>query len=102
MTKSRQRTQHEDGNAMTITPDQMRFTFSDTIAGYVTGFNRDTGVFTLRTSGGQEYPVRLKGHTYAWFVRNLGEPYHDATGQMREMLVEGTYLYVYGVFYPEG
>ncbi len=87
---------------MTITPNQMRFTFSDTIAGYVTGFDRDTGIFTLRTSGGQEYPVRLKGHTYAWFVRNLGEPYHDATGQMREMLIEGTLPVRLRHFLPRG
>ena len=36
------------------------------------------------------------------FVRNLGDPYHDATGQMREMLIAGRYLFVYGIFYPEG
>ncbi len=35
-------------------------------------------------------------------MRNLGEPYHDATGQMRDMLVPGRYLFVYGVYYPEG
>jgi mannose/cellobiose epimerase-like protein (N-acyl-D-glucosamine 2-epimerase family) len=87
---------------MTITPDKMRFTFSDTIAGYVTSFDREKGVFTLKTSGGVEYTVKLKGQTYAQFVRNLGEPYHDATGQMRDMLAEGRHVFVYGVFYPEG
>jgi mannose/cellobiose epimerase-like protein (N-acyl-D-glucosamine 2-epimerase family) len=87
---------------MTISPDRIRFTFSDTIAGYVTRFDRDAGVFTLRTSGGELYPVKLKGNTYAQFVRNLGEPYHDATGLIHEMLTEGRYLFVYGVYYPEG
>jgi len=86
---------------MTISLDQMRFTFSDTIAGYVTNFNRDTDAFTLKTSDGREYTVKLKGSTYAQFVRNLDDPYHDATGQMREMLVPGRFLYAYGVFYPE-
>jgi mannose/cellobiose epimerase-like protein (N-acyl-D-glucosamine 2-epimerase family) len=86
---------------MTITPEQMHFTFSDTVAGYVTQFDRNAGVFTLKTSGGTEYPVKLKGNTYAMFVRNLGDPYHDATGQIREMLTEGRYLFVYGIYYPE-
>lgn len=86
---------------MTISRDQMQFTFSDTIAGYVTHFDQATDTFTLRTSGGQEFPVRLKGNTYAQFVRNLEEPYHDATGQMRAMLTPGRYLFVYGTFYPE-
>ena len=87
---------------MTIAIDHMRFTFSDTVAGYVTEFDRDAGIFTLKTSGGEDYAVKLKGNTYAQFVRNLGEPYHDATGQMRDMLVPGRYLFVYGVYYPEG
>jgi len=86
---------------MTISPDNMRFTFSDTIAGYVTDFDRDADTFTLKTSGGQEYTVRFAANTYAQFVRNLGEPYHDATGQMRDMLVPGRYLFVYGIYYPE-
>jgi hypothetical protein len=39
--------------------------------------------------------------TYAQLVRNLGEPYHDSTGQMRDMLVPGRFLYVYGTFYAD-
>ena len=34
-------------------------------------------------------------------MRNLGEPYVDATGQMRDMLVPGRFLFAYGVFYPQ-
>ncbi|MBI5961346.1 MAG: AGE family epimerase/isomerase, partial [Chloroflexi bacterium] len=86
---------------MTISPEQMRFTFSDTIAGYVTTFDRDKDTFKLKTSDGREYTVKLKGSTYAQFVRNLGDPYHDATGQIREMLTKGRFVFVYGVFYPE-
>jgi mannose/cellobiose epimerase-like protein (N-acyl-D-glucosamine 2-epimerase family) len=86
---------------MTTAPDQVRFSFSDTIAGYVTKFDRDKDTFTIKTSDGREFAVKLKGNTYAQFVRNLGDPYHDATGQMRDMLVRGRYLFVYGVFYPE-
>ncbi len=82
--------------------NQINFTFSDTIAGYVIQYDRETDSFGIRTSGGREYQVRLKGNTYANLVRNLGEPYQDATGQMRNMLTAGRYLFVYGIFYPEG
>jgi hypothetical protein len=36
-------------------------TFSDTIAGYVTAFDRDADRLGLRTSGGRDYVVQLKG-----------------------------------------
>ena len=49
--------------------------------------NADT--FTLETSDGREFTVKLTDTTYAELVRNLGEPYADATGQMRDMLVPG-------------
>ena len=81
--------------------NEIKFTFSDTIAGYVTTYNRETDTFGLRTSGGTEFQVKLKDNTYAQLVRNLGEPYQDSTGQMREMLVAGRYLFTYGIFYPE-
>jgi anti-anti-sigma factor len=35
-------------------------------------------------------------------MRNLNEPYIDCSGKMREMLTPGRYVYVYGIFYPEG
>jgi mannose/cellobiose epimerase-like protein (N-acyl-D-glucosamine 2-epimerase family) len=82
--------------------NEINFTFSDTIAGYVTNYDRDTDTFGLRTSGGREYQARLKGNTYAQLVRNLGDPYQDATGQIRSMLTPGRYLYAYGIYYPEG
>ena len=81
--------------------NEIRIPFSDTIAGYVTEFDPATDRYTVRTSGGQEFRIALKGNTYAQLLRNLGDPYHDATGQMREMLVAGRYLYTYCIFYPE-
>ncbi len=45
--------------------------------------------------------VALTDTTNAQIVRNLGEPYVDATGQMRDMLVPGRFLFTYGVFYPQ-
>ncbi len=81
--------------------NEIKFTFSDTIAGYVTSFDHESDTFGLRTSDGRLYQVRLKSNTYAQLVRNLGDPYQDSTGPMRDMLVQGRYLFVYGTFYPE-
>lgn len=76
-------------------------TFSDTIAGYVTSFNKDTDVYGIRTSGGKEFSIKLKGNTYAQVIRNLQDPYQDCTLNMRNMLTEGRFVYTYGIFYPE-
>jgi mannose/cellobiose epimerase-like protein (N-acyl-D-glucosamine 2-epimerase family) len=81
--------------------NDINFTFSDLIAGYVTGFDRSADIYSVKTSGGQEFQVKLKSNTYAQLLRNLGDPYQDSTGQMRDMLVPGRYLFTYGVFYPE-
>src|SRR5688572_28014278 len=77
------------------------FSFSDTIAGYVVTTDKAAGTFTLKTSDGRDYPVLIAPASYAELVRNLGESYADCTGQMKEMLVPGRYLYAYGTFYPE-
>ena len=57
---------------------------------------------SIETSDGREFTVKLTDTTIAQLVRNLGEPYTDATAQMRDMLVPGRYMFAYGVFYPEG
>lgn len=77
------------------------FTFSDTIAGYVTTFNRAEQSFGLRTTHGREYVVKLTATTYARFVQNLDEDYQDATGRIAELLAPGAYLFAYCIFYPE-
>ena len=69
--------------------EEMQFEFSDTIAGYVTGFDRENGVFGLRTSDGREFSAKLGTNIFARLLRNLGEPYSDCTGQIGDMLVEG-------------
>jgi len=79
----------------------MEFEFSDTIAGYLTEFNQETGVFGLRTSDGREFNVKLGTNAFGRILRNLGEPYSDCTGQIGEMLVKDQYLFAYGVFYPQ-
>ncbi|AFY71687.1 hypothetical protein Pse7367_3450 [Thalassoporum mexicanum PCC 7367] len=78
------------------------FSFSDTIAGYVTSFDSDAGVFGLKTSDGREYQAKLTPTTYAKLARNLGEPWQDCTGQLHSMLTPGRFMYTYGPFYYEG
>src|SRR5689334_23730681 len=80
---------------------RMHFTFSDTIAGSVVAYQADEDSFTLRTIDGREFDVQITSQTFAEVVRNLGEAYVDATGQMRDMLDRGRMLYAYGTFYPE-
>ncbi len=79
----------------------MRFLFSDTIAGYVTFFETDDDSFGLRTADNRELRCYLTPNTYAQVVRNLGGDYRDATADMQEMLVPGRYVFAYGIFYPE-
>src|SRR5437667_7353199 len=69
------------------------FTFSDTIAGYVTAADPNHGTFSLKTPGGTEFQAKLTTATFAEFVRNLGEPYADATGQVKELLTPGQYVF---------
>lgn len=81
--------------------NEMNFTFSDLIAGYVTACDREQNEFSLKTSDGREFRIRLTPTVYAELVRNLNEAYQDASGQIWDMLGVGRYLFVYGVFYPE-
>ncbi len=82
--------------------DKLKFTFSDTILGHVTQYDRTLDTYTVRTSGGVTYDIKLKSNTYALLTRNLGEPYQDCTGQLRDMLVPGRHVFSYGIFYPQG
>jgi mannose/cellobiose epimerase-like protein (N-acyl-D-glucosamine 2-epimerase family) len=81
--------------------NKMEFSLSDTIAGYVSDFDRTNDTYTIATSDNRAFQIKLKGNTYAQLLRNLGEPYHDCTMQMREMLVPGRFVYTYGTYYPE-
>ncbi len=81
--------------------EPMQFEFSDTIAGYVTEFDRERGVVGLRTSDGREFSVKLTSNTSGRGPRDLGEPYFDCTDQIDKLLVKDQYLFALGVFYPE-
>lgn len=78
------------------------FSFSDLVSGYVVESDASTGTFSLKTTDGRVFPCVITGACYAEIVRNLGEPFIDATGAMRDMLTPGRYTYAYGIFYPEG
>ncbi|MDT3401530.1 AGE family epimerase/isomerase [Mucilaginibacter terrae] len=79
----------------------INFTFSDTIAGYVTDFSLREQSFKLKTSDDREFLIHLMPNTYARFARNLGEPYQDATGQINHLLaLPRQMVFAYGTFYP--
>jgi mannose/cellobiose epimerase-like protein (N-acyl-D-glucosamine 2-epimerase family) len=83
--------------------DKMQFEFTDLIAGYVSGFNAETRSFNLKTTDGRVFNVSLTDTTYARLLRNLDEPYQDATGNMYDFLKQdGRMAFAYGIFYPEG
>ncbi len=83
--------------------NNIEFTFSDTVAGYVTEYDRGTDSFGLKTSDGRDYRVKFAANTYGWIANNLEEPRTwTSQDQMRSMVVAGRYLYAYGIYYPEG
>jgi mannose/cellobiose epimerase-like protein (N-acyl-D-glucosamine 2-epimerase family) len=82
--------------------DALSFPFMDTTAGYVTEYDSEQGVLTVETADRRQIQVSLAGAPSAELLRNLGEPYTDASGHLAEMLTPGRHLFVYGVFYPEG
>ena len=79
------------------------FTFSDTVAGYVSSYNSAENSFTLRTSDDRNFTVYLNPNTYARYAYNLAESYQDATGGMPTLLaLPRQFVYAYGSFYPAG
>ncbi|HSE49920.1 MAG TPA: AGE family epimerase/isomerase [Terriglobales bacterium] len=77
------------------------FTFSDTIAGYVSGWDAAQRRFTITTPDGRDFEAFLTPASYARYVFNLGESYQDATGDMAKLLAtEGQMVFAYGTFYP--
>ncbi|MBT2405535.1 MULTISPECIES: AGE family epimerase/isomerase [unclassified Streptomyces] len=80
----------------------VNFTFSDTIAGRATAFDKEARSFTLTTADGRDFEVALDGGPSAELLHNLGEPYQDASGHIDALLEEGRFVFAYGVFYPNG
>ena len=82
--------------------EHMSFSFSDSIAGYVTSFDRHEKSFGVKTSDGRQYQAYLTDTTYGRIAQNLDEPYLDCTGRLAELLIPGQHVFAYGVFYPHG
>ncbi|NJR50618.1 MAG: N-acyl-D-glucosamine 2-epimerase [Leptolyngbyaceae cyanobacterium CSU_1_3] len=82
--------------------ERMNFTFSDTIAGYVTHFDRSAKSFGIKTSDGRIYEAHLTPAAYGRIAQNLEEPYNDCTGRFAELLTPGQHVFAYGIFYPQG
>lgn len=80
--------------------NKIHFTFSDTIAGYITFVDASKKTFGLKTTDNREFQVKLTDATYAELLRNLGEPFQDTGGALESMLVPDRYLFAYGIFYP--
>jgi len=81
--------------------NQLDFVLSDLVAGYVTSYDAERRLLDLRTSDGRPYQVTISDATSAEFVRNLGDPYDDASGVLPELLVPGRHVFARGVFYPD-
>lgn len=80
---------------------EINFTFSDTIAGYVTDFNLQERSFKLKTSDNREFKAYLTDNCYARYVRNLNEGYQDATEDINKLLaLPRQMVFAYGTFYP--
>ncbi|GAA4855876.1 AGE family epimerase/isomerase [Kitasatospora terrestris] len=76
-----------------------RRTYSDSIAGYVTSFDPVHDRFGLRTSDDREFTIHLDGLIGSEIVRNLGDERRDTSGSTRDMLAEGRFVFVHGLFY---
>lgn len=80
----------------------MNFSFSDTISGYARGFDPAKKSFTITTSDGREFEVLLTSTTYGQMMRNLDEGFQPCPHSLENMIKDGQFMHVYGVFYPDG
>ncbi|GGZ97822.1 AGE family epimerase/isomerase [Streptomyces echinoruber] len=78
---------------------ETRRSYSDSVAGYITVHEPAHERFGLRTTDGREFTVHLDGLLGSQIVRNLGEPPRDTSAATLDMLVEGRYVFVHGIFY---
>jgi mannose/cellobiose epimerase-like protein (N-acyl-D-glucosamine 2-epimerase family) len=80
--------------------EQPTCNFSDTFGGRVSGLA--DGGFEMTTLDGRSYRVEVSDSTAAEFLRNLGEPYVDASGHLREMLQIDRQIILHGIVYSDG
>ncbi|MFM7315226.1 MAG: AGE family epimerase/isomerase, partial [Cyanobium sp.] len=81
--------------------NQIDFSFSDLISGYVRQYDAERKQITLQTSDGRGYSALLTANTYARQTQNLDEGWLDRGQDLSRLLVPGQLLFLYGTFYPE-
>lgn len=81
--------------------NDISFTFSDLISGYVKSYKANERTIDLITSDGRSYRATLTGNTYAKQTQNLNEGWLDRGGQLDELLKPGKMVFLYGTFFPE-
>jgi mannose/cellobiose epimerase-like protein (N-acyl-D-glucosamine 2-epimerase family) len=81
--------------------NDLNFTFSDLISGYVTQYNESSKIVGIQTSDGRLYEGKLTANTYAKQTQNLGESWPDRTADLHKLLVPGQMVFAYGTFFPE-
>lgn len=85
--------------------NNMSFTFSDLVAGYVQSYTKDPVTnkesFVMKTSDDRDFTVNISANCYGEIVRNLGESYQDPGKSFADMLQPGRFVFAYGVFYPD-
>jgi mannose/cellobiose epimerase-like protein (N-acyl-D-glucosamine 2-epimerase family)/anti-anti-sigma regulatory factor len=84
-----------------MTDGHPTWTFTDAVAGYVTTADAGARSFRLKTSDGREIDVRLTDATFGELMRNLGDPFAEAEGDLMSYMTPGRYVQVYGIVYPE-
>lgn len=81
--------------------NEVDFSFSDRICGYVTEFDKVKNYFKLKTRNEKIYHIQLKDTCHASLLYNLGKPYQDCTLRIHDLMQPGIFLFVYALFYPE-
>lgn len=81
--------------------NNLNFSFSDLITGYVKTANKESNSYSVETSDGNVFSFMVTDNTYAEMIRNLGEPFIDCTSQLAVMLTAGRHVFLYGIFYPD-
>lgn len=81
--------------------NDLNFSFSDLISGYVSHYNPSERIIDLNTSDGRAYRAQLTANTYAKQTQNLNESWLDRGEQLEKLLVRGQMVFLYGTFFPE-
>ena len=81
--------------------NDLNFTFSDLISGYITSYDKAAKSIGIKTSDGRDYEGKLTDNTYAKQTQNLGEGWQDRTSELDKLLTPGQMVFTYGTFFPE-